>query len=138
MPTNPRKSLLLKQSLGLQTRFANDIQNEFDPTVPPSRDHRICARWRAEFPTAIPRTNAPTYGYNCHGLTFAARWTQVWSSEEVSLVLKEDGYQEVAQKDATPGDIILYYSTETGEIEHSGIVVAAAQTRGSVGTTGRE
>jgi len=62
----------------------------------------------------------------------------VWSSEEVSLVLKEDGYQEVAQKDATPGDIILYYSTETGEIEHSGIVVSAAQTRGSVGTTGRE
>ena len=60
-------------------------------------------------------------------MTFAARRTQIWSSEEIGFLLKEDGYEEVSQEDAVPGDIVVYYSTVTGEIEHSGMVVSAAK-----------
>jgi hypothetical protein len=56
-------------------------------------------------------------------MTFASRRTQVWSSTEVQYILKEDGYGEIAIANALPGDIIIYVSQETGEIDHSGVVV---------------
>jgi hypothetical protein len=120
--------LAVKQPLAIQTRWANDIENEFNPTPPHARDSNICEKHRADFPAAIPRTSDPTYGYNCHGLTFAARRTQVWSSTHVQHILTEDGYTEIALKDVLAGDVAIYRSTETSEIEHSAIVVEKPKT----------
>jgi hypothetical protein len=127
MTTPPRNALICKRTLALQTRLANDISNEFDPSPPNYRDRRVNADWVQIYPGVKPRTTQPSYGYNCHGLTFAARRTQVWLSTEVQHILDEDGYVPVEMPNALPGDIAVYYSTdEPIEIEHSAIVVAQA------------
>jgi len=128
MAAAPRKTLLIKQALSVQTRLANDIENEFNPTPPHFRDRAVCEKHKADFPNAMPRTESPTYGYNCHGLTFAARRTQVWSSTDIQHILREDGYKEVQLRDALPGDVAIYRSRETAEIEHSAVVIQKATT----------
>lgn len=40
-------------------------------------------------------------------------------------MLKDDGYEEVDAGEYRPGDLIVYFG-ETGDIEHSGIVVEFA------------
>jgi hypothetical protein len=59
--------------------------------------------------------------YNCHGLTFGSRRTQVTPS--VLPILEDDGFDPVSEKEARAGDIVLY-STARGEVIHSGFVVA--------------
>ena len=122
MPGN-RKTLIRKQQLALQTRLANDILNEFDPAEPGERDQNVCKKWRDTYKNAIRRTDMPSYGYNCHGLAFAARRTQVWNSVDVQHMISEDGYHEVTRVQALPGDVAIYSSLETREIEHSAIVI---------------
>jgi len=58
--------------------------------------------------------------YNCHGLTFASRRTQV--SDNVLPILEDDGFGQVPEKEARAGDLVLY-STARGEVVHSGVVV---------------
>jgi hypothetical protein len=65
----------------------------------------------------------PSLKYNCHGLTFAARRTGIFDAPFVSLVLTEDGYEEIPNDDAVlPGDVVVYYSDD-GDPSHSGIVL---------------
>jgi hypothetical protein len=116
-----RNTILARRSLKLETRLANDIANEFNPARPNDRDVAACKRYRERYPNAIPRTSDLSFGYNCHGLTFGARRTQIWS--EIDHILREDGYWEVSKKEAMAGDIAIYQSIESNEIEHSGIVV---------------
>jgi hypothetical protein len=59
--------------------------------------------------------------YNCHGLTFGSRRTQVTHS--VLPILEDDGFDLIPEKDARAGDVVLY-SNPRGEVVHSGFVVA--------------
>jgi hypothetical protein len=124
MASPQRNTVLRKQELALYTRLANQVSNEFDPSQPNPQDQHKCDVWARRYNRAIRRTLAPSYGYNCHGLTFGARRTQVWSSSEVEHIVKEDGYVQINVADALPGDIAIYYSLEEPiEIEHSAVVV---------------
>jgi hypothetical protein len=71
------------------------------------------------------RQVGPSNTYNCHGLTFGARRAGILS--DVQIILEDDDYVEVDIKDVLPGDIVIYFSTESsgiaGDAEHSGIVV---------------
>jgi hypothetical protein len=58
--------------------------------------------------------------YNCHGLTFGSRRTQVTHS--VLPILEDDGFDLISEKEARAGDIVLYSNTR-GEVVHSGFVV---------------
>ncbi|MFZ0480103.1 MAG: hypothetical protein WAL71_13235 [Terriglobales bacterium] len=59
--------------------------------------------------------------YNCHGLTFGSRRTQI--SPPIFSILEDDGFDKVAsEKDVRPGDIVIY-SDVRGEVTHSGFVV---------------
>jgi hypothetical protein len=69
------------------------------------------------------RPTGVCHTYNCHGLTFACRRTGISDSAEVQKILTHDGYQEVQRKDLLAGDIVIYVSVDTNEIEHSGIIV---------------
>jgi len=55
-------------------------------------------------------------------MTFAARRTQIVSPVEIQKILADDSYREVKQRDARPGDIVLYCH-ENGDANHSGLVV---------------
>jgi hypothetical protein len=59
--------------------------------------------------------------YNCHGLTFGSRRTQV--GPPIFPILEDDGFDKVqSEKDVRPGDIVIY-SNVRGEVTHSGFVV---------------
>jgi hypothetical protein len=58
--------------------------------------------------------------YNCHGLTFANRRTSV--PQTVLPILEDDGFNQVSEKEARVGDIVLYVSPR-GDVVHSGFVV---------------
>jgi len=59
--------------------------------------------------------------YNCHGLTFGSRRTQV--TPPVASILHDDGFDRVlSEKEVRPGDIVVY-SDARGEVAHSGFVV---------------
>lgn len=61
--------------------------------------------------------------YNCHGLTFGSRRTQIEGSEAVvKMILEDDGFEQIEDKFVKPGDVVIYYG-DIGQILHSGIVV---------------
>ena len=55
-------------------------------------------------------------------MTFANRRTEIDDPKEVKRIIIEDEYDEVAEHQVLPGDIMLYFA-ESGDVEHSGIVV---------------
>ena len=73
-----------------------------------------------EYRNAIRRTN-PSGLYNCHGMTFANRRCFIEDPKNISVILNDDEYQKIDQKDVLPGDIIIYFAE--GDAQHSGIVV---------------
>ena len=75
----------------------------------------------ARHPTVIKRS-ANTDMYNCHGLVFAARRTNIDDTMEVRKILEHDEYVEIKKESVLPGDIIIYYG-DRNDAEHSGIVI---------------
>lgn len=115
------KLILLQTRLELQTRKRRDIDNLHD-TAPPTAGMQIQADdYKRKHPTAKHRPTAPGGTYNCHGLTFAARRTEISDASEVRKILQDDDYDAVNLKDIMPGDIIIYF--KDGDLEHSGVVV---------------
>jgi hypothetical protein len=68
----------------------------------------------------VRRVNGACPVYNCHGLTFGSRRTSVYTSP--LFILDEDGFQEVPERDAQVGDIVVYFDSQGSE-SHSGIVI---------------
>lgn len=75
-------------------------------------------------PGIRPRGESVSVHYNCHGLTFACRRTHIEKSAAIQLIITDDEYQEVPESDTLPGDVVLY-SLPSGDVSHSGVVVAA-------------
>src|ERR1043166_3391114 len=110
-------------SIALQTSKKTDIANSqesIDRTLPLHRFQVDAIR--RKFIGLVFRNN-PSDIYNCHGLTFACRRTGIYEIPEVYKIIRDDRYEEIADKaNLLPGDIILYYG-EDGDIEHSGIIM---------------
>jgi|SRR5208282_140999 len=121
--------ILPRDSLGLDTRQRNHIENSLDRSTPTAGAIQYAQALRRQYRTAKQRPTFPCSTYNCHGLTFAARRTGISGSAVVQKILTEDGYERINDRSTVcPGDIILYISPITNEIEHSGIVVDADPT----------
>ncbi len=85
--------------------------------------------YRREYPRPERRLGAgPTARYNCHGLTFASRRTRISDNATLQMILRDDGYSEVSATEVQPGDVIIYVSDESGDMQHSGIVLTAPDT----------
>jgi hypothetical protein len=81
--------------------------------------------WDADISRLHPRAKRRTRMsalYNCHGLTFASRRTKIVDLHGIQNILTDDSWEEVPLGKILPGDIVLY-SSEEGDINHSGIVV---------------
>ena len=60
--------------------------------------------------------------YNCMGMVFGARRTCI-DPDQFGLIVKEDGYRQLAgAEEPVPGDIIVYRKG-TGEVAHIGLLV---------------
>jgi hypothetical protein len=115
------------RSLALQTSKGNDVPNTQDLEIPAHRLEQAEALIREQLGldfTQVALRREATATYNCHGMTFACRRTGIYDLTAVRLVLADDGYGEVRERDVMPGDIVLYYEAGSHEPVHSGIVVA--------------
>jgi hypothetical protein len=113
----------LQRNLLLETREKNPIQNISDHS-PLGIDFTAKANALINQyppPRFLHRPLPPTTVYNCHGLTFGSRRTQIVQANEVRRILNEDNYSEVTVKTVLPGDVAVYFD-EFGDIHHSGIV----------------
>ncbi len=110
-----------RSEIALQTRVGWNIPNSqsFDAGL---LDEHQLQEHKRRYPHAEFRTGLIPV-FNCHGLTFAARRTSIWETPSVQHILADDHYEEVYRDNICPGDVILYVSSEDGDIEHSGIVV---------------
>jgi len=75
-----------------------------------------------EFGQKVRFKSSLTSIYNCHGMTFACRRCRITEFEDIDLILTDDQYREVSEREAEPGDVVIYYD-ENGEPNHSGIVL---------------
>lgn len=105
----------------LQTAAGNDI-----PNVQPSELSRLDEvdgrELDRKYRTSVKPRTYPIPRYNCHGMTFASRRTEISALWAIDKIIEEDGYEEVEPDHVLPGDVIVYYKGD--EILHSGIVIA--------------
>ena len=109
-------------SIPLATRRGTVIANSQSPDVAKWEVALAESFYGEKHPRVTYRTGHSGF-YNCHGLVFASRRTQILHSDDVFRILEEDCYQEVESiAKVEPGDVIIYFDSD-GDIEHSGIVV---------------
>ncbi|MBM3303001.1 MAG: hypothetical protein FJY85_24020 [Deltaproteobacteria bacterium] len=114
----------MPRAIRLQTSKGTEIPNSQEAEI--SAFHRNWSqRLVKQFPGVRFRTPASAM-YNCHGLTFASRRTNIDRTPAIQDILADDRYEPVDPREALPGDVVLYYSEE-GEANHSGIVVEMPQ-----------
>lgn len=108
--------------LNLDSRQPQQVPNWHNSSAPLQRDLAVAQTYAANYPNALHRPTSVSYGYNCHGLTFGARRTQITSSVAIRAMMSQDGYSRIHKHTALPGDIVIYVG-ENGDLEHSGVVV---------------
>lgn len=110
-------------SIVTQTRMGTNIENtQTGGRFLPWEEHQASVEKNAH-PGAVFR-GEPTRLYNCHGLVFASRRTGIYQSRELGKILKEDGYEKIGEAEALPGDVVIYLAPDTGDFEHSAVVIA--------------
>lgn len=115
MNPNPNRELLLQAYNG--RTIPNHIDS--DPADNVVELNRRAMRRRLIFPTKL---GPPTGRYNCHGLVFGSRRTNIPPAGmpyEIKALLEADQFEPV--QSPRVGDIIIY-SFSDGRIEHSGFV----------------
>jgi hypothetical protein len=111
------------QELELGTTANNHIQNfQSSKPVDAYALHTMNLEL-APFAAVVTERAKPTAMYNCHGLVFGSRRTEINDDGVLSLIISDDSYKQVDKADALPGDVLLYFH-ENGGIEHSALVLA--------------
>jgi hypothetical protein len=116
--------LYLRQAeIRLDTRRGNPIPNYLDRSEPIQGTWDQCEAFKRQYPAPIEhRPTNPTFVYNCHGLAFASRRTQIVGSADLRKMLSDDDYVPVAIRDVQGGDVVLYID-ERNDIFHSGVIM---------------
>jgi hypothetical protein len=106
--------------LQLATRRNIHISNRVESFDADEQNLEKIFEFDKKYPRIVKRVNKNNT-YNCHGLVFASRRTNIDDPDEVKKIINEDNYQIIDKKSVLPGDIIIY--KKEGDSEHSGIVV---------------
>jgi hypothetical protein len=85
---------------------------------------RAMANFHRKYPMIDPQKvrNGPSGYYNCHGLTFASRRTNIEEPDDIWHILNDDGYIPIPFNEARPGDVLVYF--KDGVINHTAIIVS--------------
>jgi CHAP domain-containing protein len=111
------------RSLQLAAADGTPIPNELDDRAPPESGVRLAQDFYRIVIAAARRLQPPTMRYNCHGLVFASRRTNlatILAPLDLWDLLRRDGYGRVAGEPQA-GDVAVYVDGGGG-IEHTGIV----------------
>jgi hypothetical protein len=108
--------------LELATKQNNHIINRIGSIGRSQQQIKKLIGLSSKYPGAQERAEN-TDMYNCHGMVFACRRTNIDDPKEVQKIILQDEYMPVETVNVLPGDIIIYYSND-GDAEHSGIVIS--------------
>jgi hypothetical protein len=103
----------------IHTRLRRSIRNTQSWSMS-NWDWQSLADVAKKFPNAQQVADACPV-YNCHGLTFGSRRSMV-EYADIPKVIQDDGFTQVSERDARPGDVVLYVE-RGGDISHSGFVI---------------
>jgi len=110
---------LLAKSIKLQTRKGNNIDNiQSFEWIYDKTDVMVYEMYKEKVTFRSDNSSI----YNCHGMVFAARRTNIDDPNEVRKILIEDDYEEVSLEDILPGDIVTYIDSN-GNMDHSAMVI---------------
>ena len=115
-------AVLNQGSLNLETRLKYSIPNYYSKNNCSAGQMLEAESYKKKFPRAIHRHGSASLHYNCHGLTFASRRTEISNSEALRKILVDDDYLQISRDTVLAGDIVLYVEND-GDICHSGIVI---------------
>lgn len=107
----------------MESAAGNNIPNEQSDEIS-VMERNWFAKFDSDYPKCIGVCQVAVFRYNCHGLTFGARRTSIIDNDTIKQIISDDGYMQVSESDVQPGDVILYFD-ETGDCEHSGLVIEA-------------
>lgn len=118
---NPQPS----REIRVETYLGTPIRNFIEPDPTPryvafnEQHHRILL-------ASVNRVGPPSGRYNCHGLVFASRRTNIPPPGEesrglIDAILREEQFGPVTEDDAREGDIAVWRRGD--DIDHAGIVV---------------
>lgn len=114
-------------SIVLQTRLGNPVENEIGPGLTP-----VALRWFEKLYSQHKvgwRYRKPcTAGYNCAGLVWANRRTGVYETPEVHKILADDGYRKTEHPDV---DDVAVYWDDRGQMRHVARVVEVRRVSGT-------
>jgi hypothetical protein len=116
--------MLRRNAIPLVARDGSSIDNEIDPPPSPNLIALTLSKIDRVMLANTTELREASGVYNCHGLVFASRRTNVRGIDrdlDIDDLLTRDGYQRVAGPQV--GNIIAYRD-ERGEIEHTGFVSA--------------
>lgn len=116
---NPRPN----RELRLDDYDGSLIPNRIDPDPSPELVLRM-KRQLGRLELGVSELGAPTGRYNCHGLVFASRRTNIDSPGlpvDIYELLLRDRYRRIPGT-PQPGDVAIYRYSD-GRIEHSGLVL---------------
>lgn len=113
------------RTIPLATYLGTAISNSID--VEPAPGLVALAKWKLQnkIQGTVGQVASATGRYNCFGLTFASRRTNVPapgvdSTGLIDQVLAEDQYIQIPEADASEGDVVLWRLG--GLVPHTGIV----------------
>lgn len=111
------------RSIAVETYLGNALPNRID--VDPAPNIVALARTGlAGLLATVRQVAGPSGRYNCHGLVFASRRTNIaielGSAGEVDKILRDDQFTHVAGDDAREGDVVVWRSAS--DIQHTGFV----------------
>ncbi|SRR6266404_2607399 len=109
-------------SITIHTRQGKEVANFQSKTLSPFQQNQM-APTRIKYQKSMIAIRCHSSGfYNCHGMTFAGRRTEIYDSGEVKRIIVEDDYDEIRLDQILPGDVMLYFADD-GDVEHSAIIV---------------
>ena len=111
-----------RRSINLETSKGTKIDNYQIFEISQFEKNQFVDYSKTNYPFATFR-NSPSPIYNCHGMSFASRRTNIDRSIDIRKILNDDLYKKIDLKSTLPGDVVLYINQEDGDIVHSGFVV---------------
>ena len=113
-----------RRRLALQAYDGWDIPNSIDPDPTPGLVALAKESHRFAVAAAKAELGPPTGRYNCHGLVFASRRTNIPpinmpNAVDIDELLRRDQYERV-EPPPRVGDVVVYRGPQ--EIEHTGLV----------------
>lgn len=110
------------RSIELQTAERRDVPN-YQASGLSYHEQQQHTRLDGRYGGRVRERAPSTAVYNCHGLVFAARRTAVHEAAAIYNILADDRYAVIQPPDVLAGDLMLYFSPDTGDIEHSAVVI---------------